>query len=416
MQLKLLPCVIISPMSQVEAPERTKDLIIQNAVEAINADLAALPTGIPLVDHFKQCAQIDEEKLKKDPETELFFAGLNLIHAKAHAGACPQLIKVQFGPEVSNYGFIYKSEDTNEISPHKVDLLQEFVSGYKVVSHKMPAVYRLLGQKYMRKWLENEYNLPRHATESQFLDLLEVMHNPMPILIPFDHYDSQRNMVGDLMHFPKELERKPFNYLKANQFPPTIWVSTRDQNDYPRFLVNASRQYFIPVSSMSHNLSCHEAAHLEVGDPIISVIKNGEAHSWITEALAIYLGESYRYHRLILLESVPEIRDAIVRNYDHHFLLFLALAAKLEFELTGSSDISDDFQVGVLEILRRLSQKADDVLLDPSKAVQEPMDLLIVVDPTLDQPEQRLILESIMANLVECGRVLKKQLAAKALD
>ena len=110
--------------------------------------------------------------------------------------------------------------------------------------------------------------------------------------MPFDHFTENRAFIGSEVGYPRSYERRVFGYMKGWDFSPTMWYSNRSENDFDVYAQSKAQDGGLTMEEAVRETGSHEAAHILVIDPIVKLAMRGNEHSWLTEAMAQFYGDT----------------------------------------------------------------------------------------------------------------------------
>lgn len=324
-----------------------------------------------------------------DPQDGCFQISMLLGYAKIYnqrVSNITQLGSNGFYLE-DNYGWDKKKEAE--------EIIHGYEEGQRRFENNLPVDLRIFGigpiTLYFKKNLGSNV-----STITEDVDF--VLRGPIAV-VPFDHFTSERDFVGKVCHYPSNFDRSAFKYVKAMGFPPLVFYSDRPENDFYSYAYKIKEaDGFDSIEQVIATTGGHELAHYRLIDFAIGLIKVGKEHSWLTEAVAQYYGETNWPKTKILkipfdyssdiFEIVKPVNGQI--NYEKSLLLFLALGAKKAYKagLISKGDTLDQVVTqGVKHIIYELTKYTLAVVNGQSPKLTTSIDLLYLIDPELRQPE-----------------------------
>jgi len=318
----------------------------------------------------------------------LFYAGLGMVHAAVNAG------KLELAERVDGGWYVTNSEGWNKRDFAEI-AIPAYVCGFDQAKSIVPTSVQETIKSLYPHWFKLRYGLDYSSEREHFL------LNPSPIVAPFDHFTERRSFIGGVFHYPKEYTIPTFSYMKADEYPPTIWYSDRAQNDFEGYVTNKAGNQGITIPQAIEETGSHEAAHLLAIDPAVAIAMRGNKHCWLTEAVPQYYGEraetkSIRLGEVVVPDNITLIADTDGKPVDYgvSLLLTMSIAAKLGGSIR-------DIPAGMEQVVKKVADRARLVADGQADRVGSPLELMYLLDPSLKEPKNKAEMVDIMRDVQE---------------
>lgn len=306
-------------------------------------------------------------------QDSLFFAGVSLAHARLYSD------NLREGVDINGNGWFVSTPENWDKQDFAELAIPAYTSGFREASHIVPRPIQSAVRSVYPVWFTQKFNGLGYSPEK-----IDLLLNPKPAVLPFDHYSQSRGFIGGTVHYPASYERRVFRYMKGWGFPPTMWYSNRPENDFEGYVRGKAGSNGVSVEEAVKETGRHEATHLLAIDPLIKLAMIGNEHCWLSEGVAQYFGDSKESQSTCIKgvgnKDVVEIADTAGKPIDYgaSLLLTMSIAAKL----SGSVR---DIPAGMEKVVKRLTDRARLVSEGQAGRVNSPLELMYLLDPSLDK-------------------------------
>lgn len=216
-------------------------------------------------------------------------------------------------------------------------------------------------QPLYEPWANERFGLPFNE------EFKRIAFNEPVIILVWDHHKSKRPLFGDLWRIPKESKGSLFNIWKMSEFPLSIFVSDRSENDTKAYVRSVAAEIGDNWRAVLRRAIEHEYFHNHLSVPMGYFLLT-ETENWWHEAVTITYTDLPNYNRRRQISYDEAKRMSIEQimedgtNYIANLSLWLSICAVHCSSLDPSQIMkaSDDL---VLQMIHRAVDRGEK--LDP---------------------------------------------------